>query len=80
MVYVLSFYSNGELDRLVDGVYGVFTNLERAFLAVGHHCEAFGLNILDYDFSDLGSTMWRYFTNKGTYVIEEMPLDDEGAI
>lgn len=78
MVYVLSFYSNGELDRLVDGVYGVFTNRERAFLAVGHHCEAFGLTVYDYDFD--GGRMWRYFTNKGTYVVEEMPLDDEGAL
>ena len=77
MVYVLSFYSNGELDRLVDGVYGVFTNRERAFLAVGHHCEAFGLTVYDYD---VDLTMWRYFTDKGTYVVEEMPLDDEGAL
>lgn len=80
MVYVLSFYSNGELDRLVDGVYGVFSTYERACRAVDHHCEAFGLSLLDYDFDMLGCAMWRYFTNKGTYVIEEMLLDDEGAI
>lgn len=77
MVYVLSFYSNGELDRLVDGVYGVFSTYERACRAVDHHCEAFGLTVYDYD---VDLTMWRYFTNKGTYVIEEMLLDDEGAL
>lgn len=76
-MYVLSFYSNGELANLIDGVYGVFDSMERAFSAVGHHCEAFGLTVYDYD-CDL--TLWRFFTDKGTYVVESMELNDEGCI
>ena len=77
MVYVLSFFGNGELPNCVDGVYGVFTTREGAFTAVGHACDA--MNEIVYDF-DCDMTLWRFFTNKGTYVVECMGLDDEGAI
>lgn len=76
-MYVLSFFSNGQLANLIDGVYGVFDSMERAFTAVGHHCDANNEVVYDYD-CDL--TLWRFFTDKGTYVVESMELNDEGCI
>lgn len=76
-VYVLSFFGNGTLPDFIDGVYGVFDSRERAFLAVGHNCEVHNEEIYDYEY-DL--TLWRFFTDKGTYVIESMKLNDEGCL
>ena len=76
-MYVLSFYGNNKMPNCIDGVYGVFDSMGRAFTAVGHNCDAHNENIFDFD-SDL--TMWRFFTNKGTYVVESMELNDEGCI
>ena len=74
MMYVLSFCGNGNTS-VIDGVYGVFDSIQKAFLAVGHYCDAY--DELIYDFEN-GERMWRFFTNKGTYAIEAMPLNDEG--
>lgn len=74
-MYVLSFYGNGEIPHAINGVYGVFDSLARAMVAVGHYCDNFNETVYDYD---VDPDMWRYFTNKGTYVIEHMKVNDEG--
>lgn len=76
-MFVLSFYGNGSLPTCIDGVYGVFDTRELAFTAVGRYCDANAEQVYDFD-ADL--TLWRFFTNKGTYVIEAMPLNDLGCI
>lgn len=75
MVYVLSRYDGTGLGHMVDGVYGVFTNLEMAQLEACKHMEAYHETLLDEDVN-IFSGIWNYFSDKATYHIESMRLDD----
>lgn len=73
-IYVVSFFGNGESTKN-DGVYCAFDSLERAMVGVGRLCEIFDESILDYDNNLI---TWHFYTTKGTYIIEEMTLNQEG--
>lgn len=74
-VYVLSWFSDRE--EIEDGVYGAYSSLERAASAMNKYANDFNETIWDtaYDADE-----WLFFTNKGTYKIEAMFLDDNAGV
>ena len=75
VVYVLSRFDGTGLGDVVDGVYGVFTTLDKAKQEACKHMLISGEKLLDYDYNDFNG-IWNYFSNKATYHIESMRLDD----
>lgn len=74
-IYVLSWFSDRE--EIEDGVYGAYSSLERAESTMNKYANDFHETILDtaYDTDE-----WLFFTNKGTYKIEAMFLDDNAGV
>ena len=81
-VYVLT-YSNGTLEPIRDvlnGCYGVFSTLEKAQLAALANINSTAREIILDCENDIGKCMFLYFTNYGTWSIEQMELDDVGIL
>lgn len=72
-VYVLSFFSNGEREA-TDGVYGVYSTLTKAWRKIDENMGNCNERFLDYD---IEPTVQIVYTDKGTYLIEPMEVDDE---
>lgn len=72
-VYVLSYYSNGEHEA-TDGVYGVFSSVIKAWKQIDKFVSDFNETIYDFDLNMETQTI---YTDKGTYLIEIMTLDEE---
>lgn len=75
-VYVLSWF--GDRGEIEDGVYGVYSSLERAEIVMNNYIDnTFHETILDtaYDTDE-----WLFFTDKGVYKIEAMFLDDNAGV
>ena len=74
-IYVLSWFSSDK--EFEDGVYGAYSSLERAESMMNKYANDFNETILDtvYDTDE-----WLFFTNKGTYKIEAMFLDDNAGV
>jgi len=70
MVYVVSYE-----DASTNGVYGVFTNFEKAELYVYALVQDSNDFVLDYDITDICTKL--FFTKHGTYRIERIHLDDD---
>lgn len=81
-IYVLT-YTNGTVEpwrNILNGCYGVFSTLNKAQLAAIANINDDGNEIiLDYK-NDTTRGMFLYFTNYGTWSIEEMKLDDAGIL
>lgn len=73
--YILSRYDGTGLGNMVDGVYGLFDTLYKAQLEACKHIEALGETLLDWDENPF-SGIYNYFSDKGTYHIETMRLND----
>ena len=81
-VYVLT-YSNGTTDptrNILNGCYGVFSSLKKAQLAAQANIMASPKEIILDCENDIDRCMFLYFTNYGTWSIEEMELDDRGIV
>lgn len=74
-VYVLSWFSADE--KIEDGVYGAYSSLERAKRAMNEYANDFNETILDTDYN---VDEWFFFTDKGTYEIKAMFLDDNAGV
>lgn len=79
-VYVLSWFSADE--KIEDGVYGAYSSLERAERAMNEYANDFNETILDtdYDVDKCDVDKWFFFTDKGTYEIKAMFLDDNAGM
>lgn len=73
--YVLSFFNNGEREA-TDGVYGVYSTLAKAWQKMAKIMEDCDESFLDYDTEPNAQTI---YTDKGTYLIETMDIDDDDA-
>lgn len=74
-IWILSRYDSTGLGNVVDGVYGAFDTLEKAQLEACKHMQAYGEQLLDWD-SDNFNGLFNYFSDKGTYHIESIMLND----
>lgn len=74
-IYILSRYDSTGLGNMVDGVWGAFDTLEKAQLEACMHIQGLGETLLDWD-EDGVRGLWNYFTDKGTYHIERLTLND----
>ena len=72
-VYVLSYYNNGEREA-TDGVYGVYSSIIKAWKQIDKFCSDFHETIYDFD---INIETQAIYTDKGTYLIEIMTLDEE---
>ena len=74
-IYMLSWFSDRK--EIEDGIYGAYSSLDRAEKAMHKYADMFHETILDtaYDTDE-----WLFFTNKGTYKIEAMFLDDNAGV
>ena len=74
-LWVLSRYDGTGLGNVVDGVFGVFDTLEKAQIEACKHMQAFGELLLDWD-ENVFNGLFNYFSDKGTYHIEMIRLND----
>ena len=74
-LYILSRYDSTGLGNTTDGVWGAFDTLEKAKLEASLHIQSLGEAMLDWD-EDGVRGLWNYFTDKGTYHIESIVLND----
>lgn len=73
--YVLSWNSGATIPSALDGVYGVFSTIEKAQYAVFEYIAAWNDTLLD---TDTDITMQLFFTAQGTWEIERYQMDDAG--
>lgn len=81
-VYVLS-YVNGTIKPLLDilsGCYGVFSSLKKAQNAAIANINSHSNEVILDCENDICRCMFLYYTNFGTWKIEEMELDDVGIV
>ena len=62
-IWILSRYDSTGLGNIVDGVYGAFDTA------------AYGETLLDWDSNEFNG-LFNYFSDKGTYHIESIMLND----
>lgn len=72
-VYVLSYYSKGKREA-TDGVYGAYSSITKAWQQIDKNVVDFNETIFDFD---IGMNNQVIYTDKGTYLIEIMEVDDE---
>ena len=74
-VYVLTWQDGNPKNQIINGVYGIFSTLEKAMKCACEHVTKEEDFIFDTDYSD---TMFHYFTKNGTWTIEQLELDSTG--
>ena len=74
-VYAVSWTEGIRGNIWFNGVYGVFSTIDKAIKAIEEYTSAWNDNILDFD-ND--TVTWHYFTSQGTWSIDTIELDDVG--
>lgn len=79
-VFVLSYYDRSSLtEGECDGVWGVFSDWDKACDAVHYWMRAYKETIKDMDFDEFRYIyLWR--TNKSVYRVEKVTVDDIGEV
>lgn len=75
--YILSLSSTlGKLE-LCEGVWGVFDTLDKAMIAAQKCIAAYDEIVYDWDWDE---PVWLIFTNKSTWRIERLKMNDEPVV